>query len=149
MFPALLQIIHSWALFCLASLASVLISHRGYWAHLGSANTLIATEIETPLLEGTSQGKVCLWVLAVWGESSCPGRVVWAAAVQGINHCSKLLHWIKSQFRAPLRASLAPWAQKQMLLFFSVIWSTPQWICPSAHKSRSCSATGISQVRMY
>lgn len=82
-FPALLQIIHSWALFCLASLASVFISHRGNWACLGSTNAFIATEIKTPPLDRASQGKICLWIL-LCGASLCgscsPCRVMWAVA---------------------------------------------------------------------
>lgn len=46
MFPALLQIIHSGTLFCLASLASVFISHRGNWAHLGSTSAFVENEIK-------------------------------------------------------------------------------------------------------
>lgn len=82
-FPTLLQIIHSWALFCLASLASVFISHRGNWACLGSTNAFIATEIKTPPLDRASQGKICLWIL-LCGASLCgscsPCRVMWAVA---------------------------------------------------------------------
>lgn len=138
LFPALLQIVCSWTLSsCLTNSVlhhflklSFLIEVTGTPGKHGCIHFYWSKNSSTwknALRKGLS-----LWVLGAWGEFFCRGgynpclALSWATTTTVVHVMSNVpqdLHWMKSQFRAPLRVSSASVSQKQILPFLPVIWT--------------------------